>query len=310
MTTTAELTLRRVLDLADGPTFPADWLLGTGVLAPDETVLRVVPGTGAWYVRSRDLLVTDRRILLVKENILRRGYTVTADVPLAQVTEVVHRGFLVTWFTARCRGRTLRVWHPEDDAATETAQAVTRLLTTGTLPAPPLTRAEEHDRAVRTGTAGQGNRTGTAGASGAQTRAEASFWAAARALGTHMAGQDLDALPATVLHPEETVVRIIVGASGGEDARPLLVITDGRVVLAAKNLALHWVTRREIPLAAVTSARLDTKLRQPVVIVESSAGKPAVMLYNHRESAAEAVAVLGETVRTGQLPGPPADRWR
>lgn len=294
MTTTAELTLRRVLDLADGPTFPADWLLGRRVLDPGETVLRVVPGAGAWFVRSRDLLVTDRRILLVKENIVRRGYTVTADIPLTQVRTVAHRGFLVTWFTVRCHGRGLRVWHPDDDAAAEVAQAVSGLLATGTLPPPLLTRAEEHDRVSRAG-----------GVAGTESRAEASFWAVAGQLGTHMSGQDLDRLPARVLHPEETVVRIIVGASGGEESRPLLIITGERVVLAAKTLALNWVVRREIPVSAVTSARLDTKLRQPVVIVESTVAKPVVMLYSHRESAAEAVAVLGEMVRTGRPPGPP-----
>jgi len=82
MTTTAEQSLRRVLDLTDGPTSPAKWLLGQGFLDPEETVLRAVPGTGAWHVRNRDLLIADLRVLLVTENIVHRGYTVAVDDPL------------------------------------------------------------------------------------------------------------------------------------------------------------------------------------------------------------------------------------
>ena len=226
MTTTAEQSLRRVLDLTDWPTSPAEWLLGQGFLDPEETVQRAVPGTGAWHVRNRDLLIADLRVLLVTENIVHRGYTVAVDDPLSEVTGVGHRGFLVTWFTVRRRGRNLRVWHPED-ADAETAQAVNGLLTTGTPPAPLPTK-------------GSGALGGTGGA---ESCTEVSFWAATGQLGTRMQGSDPDVLPAKVLYSEETVVRIIAGASGGEDSWPLLIVTDGRGVPAAKDRALSRVVR-------------------------------------------------------------------
>lgn len=132
------------------------------------------------------------------------------------------------------------------------------------------------------------------------TRAESTYHQAmARNRGLRFRAVDVN-LPQQVLHPEETVYEVAVGAQRS-DTFPLLIVTDRRVLHVMDRLR-GWTVLEEVPAPAVTGAELEGKLLSSVLRVHAREGKGLRMKVLDDERGQEVVGLLQHLAAGGAPP--------
>lgn len=131
-TTSYVQALHRNQDLFSSPSLQRDV---PRLLAPEEEVLLVVPGTAGEYPEV--MIATDRRFLLAKVSGPVRGARVLRELPAAEVAEVSYRPGLLTRIVVRPhRGRPIRMCPHRRENGERFARELAQLLRTGHLPGP------------------------------------------------------------------------------------------------------------------------------------------------------------------------------
>ncbi len=132
------------------------------------------------------------------------------------------------------------------------------------------------------------------------TRAETTYHQAmAKNCGLRFRAVDIN-LPQTVLHPEETVYEVAVGAQRS-DTFPLLIVTDRRVLHVMDRLR-GWTVLEEVPATAVAGAELEGKLLSSVLRVHAREGKGLKMKALDEARSQEVVDLLQHLAAGGAPP--------
>lgn len=131
-------------------------------------------------------------------------------------------------------------------------------------------------------------------------RAESTYRRAmARNQGLRFRASDMN-LPQQVLHPEETVHEVAVGAQRS-DTFPLLIVTDRRVLHVMDRLR-GWTVLEEAPAAAVTGAELEERLLSGRLRVHVREGRDLTMKVAERSRSQEVVDLLQHLAAGGAPP--------
>ena len=107
-------------------------------------------------------------------------------------------------------------------------------------------------------------------------------------------------LPQQVLHPEETVYEVAVGAQRS-DTFPLLIVTDRRVLHVMDRLR-GWTVLDEVPAAEVTGAELEKRLLSGRLRVDARHGKGVSMKVAEMRRTEEVAALLRHLAAGGAPP--------
>lgn len=98
-------------------------------------------------------------------------------------------------------------------------------------------------------------------------------------------------LPAELLHTEETVYDVAVGAQRA-DTFPLLIVTDRRVLLARDRPLRGWTIEEEAPASEVTGAELKKRLLSGLLQVHLRHGEGPALKVGRLRRAEEVAALL------------------
>ena len=117
-------------------------------------------------------------------------------------------------------------------------------------------------------------------------------------LGLRFRVRDMD-LPEKVLHPDETVYEVAVGAQRSSTF-PLLVVTDRRVLQVIN--VWRWDVLDEVPAAQIAGAELEKGWPSGRLRVRRHHGKDITMKVLDRERSEEVVDLLRHLVAGGVPP--------
>lgn len=105
-------------------------------------------------------------------------------------------------------------------------------------------------------------------------------------------------LPEKVLHPEETVLDVAVGALSS-DTFPLLLITDRRIILTKDQPWRRWRILREAPLVDILDATIEPRFFGGRLRVRLREGKDVVLKVGAHERPKEVAALICRLVGGG-----------
>ncbi|ATG50673.1 hypothetical protein CFK38_03420 [Brachybacterium vulturis] len=132
------------------------------------------------------------------------------------------------------------------------------------------------------------------------SRAETSYREAmAKNRGLRFRAADAN-LPQQVLHPEETVYEVAVGALRS-DTFPLLIVTDRRVMHVMDRLR-GWTVLQEAPAASIQGAELEKRLISGRLRVHVRDGKDISMKVSEQDRTEEVAALLRHLAAGGAPP--------
>jgi len=165
-----------------------------------------------------------------------------------------------------------------------------------------LQAAEEQYRQVRAAHGEDADAVMAQGFAAAQGTRAARTYFAAMARNSHLRFHVIDmGLPEKMLHPEETVYDVVVGAQRSSTF-PLLIVTDRRVLQVIR--VWRWKVLGEVPAAQVTGAELEQNWITWTLRVHVRDGKGINMKVSAptQERAEEVVALLRHLVAGGAPP--------
>lgn len=282
-TTTAEITLLAALDRTyrGRPAKPSSYRRLHEMLDPDERVHSVADGYRD-YTSEHLLLLTDRRVLLVKAPIPGR-WKAMRDVPAAEVLggHQVTGTLTAASVEIGVQGQkpvTMKIGNHE--AAAELLRTL-EALCAGGAPGGPA----ERDTAPVNAVAGAPDR----------GPAEPSISPAPVPAGVEV-----------LLAPGEQVHCVFEGWSTWSSDHQLLLLTDRRVLLVGEQSPGSWIAQREAAAPAVTGVRSagGTALKAASVAVEVQGQKPISLGKGAAESAQAFVQTLEGLLRRGGGPAP------